>query len=213
MSLSWSKAARTSSGVQKKPSSSATASSALSGLPRSIPWTRSFRTKRTSSLPERCSSSTMRPSSSALPESKYSRMASWISVWMCRSSPDPQTLRECAGVCLCAWRTICTPNGPPKRSRRAHFRNSAGKSSCSTAQRSRPVNAAWPALPAFASSPAMPRSLEKPNCRSTSTSSPSSCSRAIMLKAAFCCSAAVSGGASTAKRLAATTASWWKSAF
>mmetsp|Transcript_128724 Transcript_128724/g.321176 ORF Transcript_128724/g.321176 Transcript_128724/m.321176 type:complete len:233 (-) Transcript_128724:611-1309(-) len=149
-----------------------------------------------------------------LPEMKYSRIASRTSARNCRASPEPQTLRECRGVCRCALRTASTPSRPPKRIRRALLRNSAGKISCSTALRSTHVTCSSRSLESDPCN--MPSSLEKPNWRSTSHSKPppSALFKCDNNKSALRCRSVDCSIVSMPRlpQQAARTTSWWKAA-
>mmetsp|Transcript_100306 Transcript_100306/g.261485 ORF Transcript_100306/g.261485 Transcript_100306/m.261485 type:complete len:244 (+) Transcript_100306:494-1225(+) len=171
MSRSCSKAPRTSLPDHTLPSSCETARRAASDSPISMPVARSLRTKAVCSFSERCSSSAIWASSSTSLESKNSRIASRTSSRKWRASPEPQALRECRGVCRWAARSTWTPRSPPKRSRRALLRNSAGSSSRSTAPASSATRCS--AAPGWAASmpSAAPSSREKPSWMSTSSSS------------------------------------------
>mmetsp|Transcript_45560 Transcript_45560/g.145327 ORF Transcript_45560/g.145327 Transcript_45560/m.145327 type:complete len:390 (+) Transcript_45560:969-2138(+) len=130
------------------------------------------------------------------------------------------------GVRRCAARTTSTPQGPPKRIRRALRRNSAGSTSCSTAPPNSPVSIS--VVPGLSRSNASipPRSLEKPSCTSTSSKSHASwavwsCLSIASTKLLFSAArpsasqqavqkADAEGSAPKELRHAAMRTSWWK---
>mmetsp|Transcript_108003 Transcript_108003/g.301164 ORF Transcript_108003/g.301164 Transcript_108003/m.301164 type:complete len:204 (-) Transcript_108003:673-1284(-) len=175
MSRNCSNAASTSCDDQQEPSNPSTAFNAAACSPRSMPVTRSFRMKWACCSSERCSSSAICASSSMLRASKYSRIASRSSVRSCRASPEPQTLRECSGVRRCTLRTTSTPLAPPKRRRRALFRNSAGSNSRSTAALSNATSISRAPGRSFSNCPMLPNILEIPICTSASSNNHSAC--------------------------------------
>mmetsp|Transcript_3608 Transcript_3608/g.10461 ORF Transcript_3608/g.10461 Transcript_3608/m.10461 type:complete len:361 (+) Transcript_3608:85-1167(+) len=216
MSRSCWKASLTSVSVQQDPSRPATASRAVSVSSLSMPVTSSFLTNFACSGSERCSSWTMHSSSWMLFESKYSMIDSLTSVRNCLASPVPQTLRLCCGVSRWAFLTTSTPAAPPKRMRRALFRNSAGSSSCCTAPTSSPTISFETSSVASSTCPILPSSLEKPRCRSTSSRtqsrSESARSRSSRRAKDFRSSRWAFGTHNTPMQAAMTT-SWWKHGF